>query len=728
MGKAEKRYDTLAAARDWKHSANGNSVKAMNILEIFGENILTLENLKERLPQAIWKDLKSTIEEGTKLDNETSEAVAIAMKDWAAEKGATHFSHWFQPLTGLTAEKHDGFITPTSEGGAISEFSGKDLIQGEPDASSFPTGGLRQTFEARGYTAWDPTSPAFIMENKNGSYLCIPTAFASWTGEALDHKTPLLRSVDALNKQAKRALSLFGAETKRVNASVGCEQEYFLVDQEFYYRRPDLMTAGRTLVGAKPPRGQELDDHYFGSIPDRVLAFMLDAEKEMYRLGIPVKTRHNEVAPSQYEIAPVFESCNIAADHQQLLMIILKKIARKYGMECLLHEKPYDGLNGSGKHLNWSVGTGEGMNLLEPGENPHENRLFLFFFAAVLKAVFENQDLLRISVASAANDNRLGGHEAPPAIISVYIGKQMEEIIDTLRNGGASTAKQGGLLGLGTPVLPSIPKHVGDRNRTSPFAFTGNKFEFRAVGAGQSVSFPATVLNTIMADALDQMCTTLEDTMKKDISFDKSLAKLLKAVFDESHPVVFNGDGYSVDWEREAEERGLLNLPDTMSALPLLTDEKNINLFRKHSVLNQRELFSRQQIWAAQYMTTVNIEADTVEDMAKTMIYPAAIRTMNELAENIKRVGGDTGLDTSGAEAMLQKVNSGLNDLNTALIRLREEVLAEQELSTIERAKSVSEKIVPLMKDIRDAIDFLERYTADDYWPLPVYREMLFVK
>lgn len=728
MGKTEKRYDTLAAARDWQKETNGHTVKPMNFLEIFGENILTLEDLKERLPQSIWKDLKLTVAEGAKLNTEAADAVAKAMKDWAAEKGATHYSHWFQPLTGLTAEKHDGFITPTANGGAISEFSGKDLIKGEPDASSFPTGGLRQTFEARGYTAWDPTSPAFIMENKNGSYLCIPTAFASWTGEALDHKTPLLRSLEALSKQAMRALKLFGTDSKRVTASVGCEQEYFLVDQEFFYRRPDLMTTGRTLIGAKPPRGQELDDHYFGSIPDRVLAFMLDAEKEMYRLGIPIKTRHNEVAPSQYEIAPVFESCNIAADHQQLTMIILKRTARKYGMECLLHEKPYDGLNGSGKHLNWSVSTGEGMNLLEPGEDPQENRQFLFFFTAVLKAVFENQDLLRISVASAANDNRLGGHEAPPAIISVYIGKQLEDILEALRNGGASSVEKGGLLGLGTPVLPSFSKHAGDRNRTSPFAFTGNKFEFRAVGSGQSISFPATVLNTIMADALDSMCAELEASMEQDNSFDESLASVLKKALDKSQAIVFNGDGYSVDWEHEAKDRGLLNLPDTMDALPLLTDEKNINLFRKHSVLNQRELFSRQEIWAEQYLTTINIEADMIEEMAKTMIFPAAIRTMNELGENIKWVGDLAGLETFGAEAMLKRVNNGLNEMSKALVTLREEVLAEKDLSTMEHAKSVNQRILPVMKNIRDAVDLLERYTADDYWPLPVYREMLFVK
>src|SRR5690625_2036580 len=506
-----QRYDALAAVKNWTPVKNGEF--SSQITDIFGENTLTVNDLKERLPKSAWEELNQTIEEGKELNSKVADAVALAMKEWATEKGATHFTHWFQPLTGATAEKHDSFITPNRGGGAVSEFSGKDLIHGEPDASSFPNGGLRQTFEARGYTAWDPTSPAFIMENQNGSYLCIPTAFASWTGEALDHKTPILRSNETLSKQARRALKLFNVDTKRVSSTVGCEQEYFLVDQEFYYRRPDLMTAGRTLIGAKPPRGQELDDHYFGSIPERVLSFMLEAEKELYRLGIPVKTRHNEVAPSQYEIAPIFENSNIAADHQQIMMIILKRTARKYGFECLLHEKPYDGLNGSGKHLNWSLSTREGMNLLEPGDNPHDNMQFLFFFSAVLKAVYEHQDLLRISVAHAGNDHRLGANEAPPAIISAYIGDRLQDVINQLLEGNLRESKQSGLLGLGTPVLPSLPKHAGDRNRTSPFAFTGNKFEFRAVGSSQSISFPTAVLNTVVADALDEMCTQLEDKM-----------------------------------------------------------------------------------------------------------------------------------------------------------------------------------------------------------------------
>ncbi|MDZ7714704.1 MAG: glutamine synthetase III [Balneolaceae bacterium] len=726
MTKAMRRYDTLAAARNWTPKANGKPAERMNITEIFGENTLQLDDLKERLPKAVWQDLNKTISEGEELNSKVAEAVAVTMKDWATEKGATHYTHWFQPLTGLTAEKHDSFITPNQGGGALAEFSGKELIQGEPDASSFPNGGLRQTFEARGYTAWDPTSPAFIMENQNGSYLCIPTAFASWTGEALDHKTPLLRSIEALDKQAKRALDLFDVSAKRVSSTVGCEQEYFLVDQEFFYRRPDLMTASRTLVGAKPPRGQELDDHYFGSIPERVLSFMLEAEKELYKLGIPVKTRHNEVAPSQFEIAPIFEKCNIAADHQQLMMITLKKVARKYGMECVLHEKPFDGVNGSGKHLNWSMSTDSGMNLLEPGDNPHDNMQFLFFFAAILRGVFENQDLLRISIAHAGNDHRLGANEAPPAIISAYIGDQLEDVISQLLNGGLKESKQGGLLGLGTPVLPSLPKHAGDRNRTSPFAFTGNKFEFRAVGSSQSISFPIVVLNTIVADAIDQLCTKLEKEMESS-SLEEALGTVLRETLGETKDIVFNGDGYSQDWEDEAEKRGLLNLRTTMDALPKLTDEKNISLFEKHKVLNEREIHSRQEIWAEQYLTTINIEADTTEAMAKTMIYPAAVRYMNELSENVERIDR-LGLAPTGSSAMLNKVNDGLNDLGKALENLRKVVLAVEGDEVIDKATQVKDSVIPAMNEIRDAVDYLERHTADDYWPLPIYREMLFVK
>lgn len=726
MTQSTRRYDTLAAAKGWKPTENGE-IKNMNITEIFGENTLSLDGLKERLPKESWKGLKKTIEEGEPLDISVADAVAVAMKDWATEKGATHFTHWFQPLTGFTAEKHDSFITPNVGGGALAEFSGKELIQGEPDASSFPSGGLRQTFEARGYTAWDPTSPVFLVENMNGTYLAIPTVFASWTGDALDHKTPLLRSIEALDKQAKRALKHFEVDARRVVSTVGCEQEYFLIDQEFFYRRPDFMTSSRTLVGAKPPRGQEMDDHYFGSIPERVLSFMLDAERELYRLGIPVKTRHNEVAPSQYEIAPIFETCNIAADHQQLMMLTLKRVAKKYGLECLLHEKPFDGINGSGKHLNWSLSTSTGINLLDPGDNPHKNMRFLFFFAAVMRAVYKHQDLLRISIASAGNDHRLGANEAPPAILSAFVGEQLEDVVHQLLNGGLKESKQGGLLGLGSPVLPKIPLHAGDRNRTSPFAFTGNKFEFRAVGSNQSISFPIVVLNTIVADAIEELCNELDKTVEEE-GLEKSLAKVLRKSFSESKDIIFNGDGYSDAWEKEAEKRGLLNLRSTADALPKLTDKKNLDLFNRFNILSEREVYSRQEIWAEQYVTTLNIEIDTTEAMARTMIFPAAVRYINELSETVRSTS-ELKLKNSGSESMLKIVNEALNDLGAALEKLRDvQAKIDNGEDTLKKGKEYREKIFPVMTEIRDSVDLLERYVADDYWPLPIYREMLFVK
>ncbi len=725
MSKVTPRYNTLAAAQNWMPAPNGQTAQ-MDVAEIFGQNTLTLEKLQERLPKSAWKSLRRTMDEGQSLDIEVADAVAIAMKDWATEKGASHFTHWFQPLTGLTAEKHDSFITPNQGGGVIAEFSGKDLIQGEPDASSFPSGGLRATFEARGYTAWDPTSPAFIVENPNGTYLCIPTAFASWTGEALDHKTPLLRSVEALDQAAKDALELFDVKTVRVNSTVGCEQEYFLIDQEFYYRRPDLVTSGRTLVGAKPPKGHELDDHYFGSIPDRVLAFMLEAEKVLYKLGIPVKTRHNEVAPSQYEIAPIFELANVAADHQQITMMVLQRVAKKYGFECLLHEKPFDGVNGSGKHMNWSMATTEGMNLLEPGDTPHDNMQFMFFCTAVLKAVYKHQDLLRISIAHAGNDHRLGANEAPPAIISAYIGEQLMDVVDQLIEGNVTGSKESGLMGLGTPVLPHLPKHAGDRNRTSPFAFTGNKFEFRALGSSQSVSFPIVVLNTAVAEAIEDLTDQLKSELKKS-KLEKALAKVLKKNLKDCSPIIFNGDGYSEAWQKEAAERGLLNLKTTMDALPYLTQKKNIDLFKKYKVLNKREVHSRLEIWVEQYLTKRTIEVDTIESVAKTMVYPAAIRYINELAAAVDR-GNTLNIDNSGARDMLDKVNGGLNKLNTALDKLAETQQKLKAKDLIEHATKFKDEVLPIAEEIRDAVDFLERYCADDYWPLPVYREMLFIK
>lgn len=731
MSKTYKRFDALEAvtkAEDKLTQRNGSGKIDMNIAKIFGENCLSIDTLKERLPKSVWKVLKKTIRDNEPLEFDVADAVAVVMKEWATEKGATHYTHWFQPLTGATAEKHDSFITPNQGGGAITQFSGNDLMRGEPDASSFPSGGLRPTFEARGYTAWDPTSPAFIIDNGNGSTLCIPTVFASWKGESLDFKTPLLRSVEALNKQAIRALKLFGEDDVTwVNSTGGYEQEYFLIDQEYFYRRPDLLTSGRTLFGAKPPRGQELDDHYFGSIPERILSFMFEAEKELYKIGVPVKTRHNEVAPGQFEIAPVFEKANIAADHQQLTMITLKKVARKYGLVCLLHEKPFAGLNGSGKHANWSMVTSKGQNLLEPGDNPHDNRQFLFFFTATLKAVHDYQGLLRASIASAGNDHRLGANEAPPAILSAYVGEQLEDVAQQLKKGEVTGSKDGGLLGLGIPVLPTIPKHAGDRNRTSPFAFTGNKFEFRAVGSEQTVSFPTTILNTIVAGAIDELSTAVENKLSSGSDLESALREVFKDTYTEIENILFHGDGYSDDWQKEAEKRGLLNLKTTLDALPQLTDEKNVKLFENYDVLSHRELESRLEIYLEQYFIKLNIEAETTEDIVRTMIVPATIRYLNEVIAVNDR-GKTTGLDIASTMTLAEEVNGELANLLKAVDKLRE-VNEDLGGDTIpEKATHLSKVVLPEMNKVREIADKLEKLVPDDYWPLPSYREMLFVK
>ncbi|MDZ7268002.1 MAG: glutamine synthetase III [candidate division KSB1 bacterium] len=699
-----------------------------DINSIFGEHTFNSEVMRDKLPKETFQSLMATIEKGQPLDPKLADVVALAMKEWAVEHGATHFTHWFQPLTGLTAEKHDSFVTPNVGGGAIARFSGKDLIQGEPDASSFPSGGIRATFEARGYTAWDPTSPAFIMKNHHGATLCIPTAFASWTGEALDHKVPLLRSMEALNQQALRALALFGVKNvHKVYTTVGSEQEYFLIDEEFYYRRPDLVTTGRTLFGAKPPRGQELEDHYFGSIPERVLAFMTDVEYQLYRLGVPVKTRHNEVAPAQYEIAPIFENSNLAADHQQMMMQVMRNTARRYGLVCLLHEKPFAGINGSGKHNNWSMSTDTGINLLDPGETPHDNMQFLFFCAAVIKAVDEYQDLLRASVAHAGNDHRLGANEAPPAIISVFLGEQLEDIFKQIEKGRPEASKSKDLLGLGSPVLPHLPRHAGDRNRTSPFAFTGNKFEFRAVGASQSISFPNTVLNTIVAAAIDEMATAIEKHLHNKMPFEQALHTVLKEVIHNHKRIIFNGDNYTPEWHQEAERRGLWNLRNSLDAFERLHDEKNVKLFEKYRVLNRRELEAREEILFDQYFKTINIEAETTALMAQTMILPAAVRYLHDLsqtAETLKR----NGLTPAGVLRTLQEINACTNDFREALDRLLV-VNAELGGDTVHsKAYHMRDHVMPAMNEVRAAAARLEKALPDDYWPLPIYSEMLFVK
>jgi glutamine synthetase len=699
----------------------------MDIEKIFGTNTFGLTEMKARLPKTTYKALLNTIESGAELDPSLADAVAIAMKEWALEKGATHFTHWFQPLTGATAEKHDSFVTPNVGGGAVAEFSGKDLVQGEPDASSFPSGGLRATFEARGYTAWDPTSPAFIVETGTGCYLAIPTAFASWTGDALDTKIPLLRSNHALAAQTHRALKLFGVDAKYVGATLGPEQEYFLIDEDYFYRRPDLIATGRTLFGAKPPRGQELEDHYFGSIQDRVLAFMMDVEKELYKLGVPVKTRHNEVAPGQFEMAPIYEQANIAADHQHLVMIALRRLAPKYGLVALLHEKPFAGVNGSGKHLNWSFAT-EDQNLLEPGDNPHDNIQFLFFCFAVLRAVERHQDLLRAAVAYAGNDHRLGANEAPPAIISVFLGDQLADIFEQIElTGDAKTSKKGGLMGLGSPVLPRLPKHAGDRNRTSPFAFTGNKFEFRALGASQSISFAATILNTIVAESIDELVNELEPLISKENDIELALEKLITRDIKTVKRIILNGDGYSEAWHKEAEKRGLLNLRTTLDAIPKLSADKNKKLFEKYGVLTPREVEAREEIAFDQYFKTVNIEGETTAEMAQTMVLPAAVRYLNEVLEAADRTKA-LGLKPEGKHKLIGTVNDLVNELVESLDDL---VKQNHELGGDDihsKAHHMRDNIIPAMTRVRSAVDRLEKVLPDDVWPLPRYRDMLFVR
>ena len=599
--------------------------------DLFSANVFDKKVMKERLPKSIYNSLLTTIESGEPLDPSLADVVASAMKDWALERGATHYAHVFFPLTGATAEKHDSFFSPDGEGGAFAEFNGSQLIQGEPDGSSFPTGGIRQTFEARGYTIWDVTSPAYILENPNGTTLCIPTAFVSWTGEALDKKTPVLRSMQALNRQVQRVLKVFGHEDGAFVASTaGPEQEYFLIDRRFFFLRPDLLNAGRTLFGAKPPKGQEFDDHYFGAINERVLAFMHDSERELLKLGIPVKTRHNEVAPGQYEIAPTFESANLATDHQQLTMITLRRVAEKYGLTCLTHEKPFAGINGSGKHVNWSLGSSSQGNLLDPGDTPHDNAQFLVFCAAVIRAVYKHQGLLRSVVASAGNDHRLAANEAPPAIMSIFLGDQLTDVFEQVKDGGATTSIEKTHLTVGVDVLPALPKDAGDRNRTSPFAFTGNRFEFRAVGSNQSIAGPLVAMNTIVAESIDYCATVLEKATKGNPeALHGAVQSLLSDIINECSPIIFNGDGYSEEWHEEAAKRGLLNLKTTADALPCLQGEAVLELFEKYDVLSEREMESRFETYLEQYCMTVQVEANLTVEMAKTMILPAVMRYQN---------------------------------------------------------------------------------------------------
>ncbi|MFC4947383.1 glutamine synthetase III [Pseudonocardia sp. GCM10023141] len=693
--------------------------------EVFGANVFSKAVMQKRLPKSVFKSVIATIEHGAKLDPVVADAVASAMKDWALEKGATHYAHVFYPLTGLTAEKHDSFLEPVSDGSALAEFAGKTLIQGEPDASSFPSGGLRNTFEARGYTGWDVTSPAYVLENPNGNTLCIPTVFVSMTGEALDHKTPLLRSQQAMGIHAKRILALFGHEQlDHIVSFCGPEQEYFLVDRHFFLARPDLLNAGRTLFGAKPPKGQEFDDHYFGAIPERVLGFMMDTERELFKLGIPAKTRHNEVAPGQFEVAPMFERANVASDHQQLLMTTFKTIAKKHGMECLFHEKPFDGVNGSGKHVNFSLGNNDVGSLFVPGDTPHENAQFLVFCAAVIRAVHRNAGLLRASVASATNDHRLGANEAPPAIISIFLGDQLADVFEQIAKGAATSSKSKGTMLIGVDTLPALPTDPGDRNRTSPFAFTGNRFEFRAPGSLQTVAAPMVVLNTIMAESLDHCADVLEAAVAAGTDFDAAVQTLLTEIITEHGAVVFNGDGYSDMWQTEAAARGLPNLRTTLDALPELVTEPAMELFEKYRVFNHREMHSRYEIGLEQYALTIGVEARLTLEIGSTQILPAAVRHQTEIALN---VGALSAAGVESDPSVLLEATTPLTALRAGLAELRKALGGEPGESALTAAEHARDALLPAMAAVRAAADQLEGVVADDLWPLPSYQEMLYI-
>ena len=703
------------------------SAATKKMTDEFGSLTFNDEAQRGRLPKDVYRALRRAIAHGEPIDPSVADTIASALKDWAVEHGATHYTHWFQPMTGITAEKHDSFLSPTSDGRAVAEFAGKELIKGEPDASSFPSGGMRSTFEARGYTAWDPTSPPWLLVTPNGTTLVIPTAFVSWTGEALDKKTPLLRSMEALSHQAVRILKLFGSRAQRVFTTCGPEQEYFLIDQQFYFNRPDLINAGRTLFGAKPPKGQEMEDQYFGSIPDRVLAFMHELEHELYRVGVPVKTRHNEVAPSQYEIAPVFENANVATDHQMMTMEMMRRVAPKYGLACLLHEKPFAGVNGSGKHLNWSMSDDLGNNLLSPGETPHDNIQFLVFCAAVLRAVNKYQGLLRYAIASAGNDHRLGANEAPPAILSIFLGDMLTDIFGQIENGGAKSTKPGGILDTGVSVLPKLPRDAGDRNRTSPFAFTGNKFEFRAVSAGQSIAFPNIALNVAVTEALDYIATELEKTQKDGKKLDAAVKSLLTKMIKENKRIIFNGNNYSAEWEKEAAKRGLLNHRTSVDAYPELLKPEVVKTFEKYKVLNERELRARFDVALEQYNKTVNIEAQLMVLMANRYILPAAYRYQTQVAETVtavKAVGGSAKEAKKALDKILSLTESGKVTVDKLQHLLEHDGNGDAE----KHAKYFRDKVIPNMVALREIGDSLESVVPHDLWPLPTYREMLFVR
>ena len=696
-----------------------------SITSLFGSNVFNEAVMRERLPKTIFKSLKKTIDGLQDLEPEIANVVANAIKDWAIEKGATHFCHWFQPMTGLTAEKHDSFISPTSDGKTMMEFSGRELIQGEPDASSFPSGGLRATFEARGYTAWDCTSPVFIKSNGNNTTLYIPSAFCSYIGQALDKKTPLLRSMDALNKQAMRVLKALGNKTSsKVGATLGAEQEYFLVDRKFAEKRLDLVLTGRTLFGAPSPRGQEQDDHYFGTIHERVASYMNEVNKELWKLGVSAKTQHNEVSPGQYELAPVFATVNVATDHNQLTMETLQKVALRHDFVCLLHEKPFNGVNGSGKHNNWSMVTDDGINLLEPGKTPHDNMVFLVILCAVVKAVDKYAKLLRASVANAGNEHRLGANEAPPAIVSIFLGDQLNDIFDQLANGELKTSKNGGELKLGVSTLPELPKDSTDRNRTSPFAFTGNRFEFRMAGSTQSIAGPNFVLNTIVAEILSEIADELEGV--KNIK--SAIQKLLQKIATEHSKVIFNGDNYSSEWVEEAEKRGLPNICSTVESLRTIMDEENVEVFSKHRVLTKAELHARTDILLEGYSMSINIEARTMLDMGKKQILPAAVTYSGKLSDSINSIS-NAGSAVDAQKKMLDKVCDLVNSLYDNVESLEAVTNKVSNMGDIiKQAEKYHEEVIPAMNKVRNDADELEKIVDAEIWPLPTYAEMLFLR
>lgn len=692
--------------------------------EIFGSLVFNDTAQKQFLSKDVYKKFRATTIKGEPLDASIADQVAQGMKEWALSHGATHYTHWFVPLTGLTAEKHDSFLEPTLEGGAIAEFEGKTLIKGEPDASSFPSGGSRSTFEARGYTAWDPTTPAFIQKEVNGATLTIPTAFVSYTEEALDHKTPLLRSLESLSTQAIRLLRIFGNKTaKRVHTNMGPEQEYFLIDRKYFELRPDLIASGRSLFGAPPYRGQELEDHYFGAIKERILAFMMDLDRELWRYGIPSKTRHNEVAPAQFEMAPLFEKSSAAADHNMIVMELLRKVALRYGLVCLLHEKPFAGINGNGKHNNWSMATDEGENLLDPGKTPHANAQFLAFLVATIAGVDKYAELLRIGISGPGNDHRLGANEAPPAIISIFLGDQLQDIVNQLEKGPATSSKSGGTMELGVSILPPLPKDATDRNRTSPFAFTGNKFEFRAVGSTAPIYWPNTILNTIVAEAIDRIATKLE----KGGDLNKTLAAVLQEEIKEHKKVLFNGNGYSADWHAEAQKRGLPNLKSTVDALKAMPKKEYKELFSKYKVLNEKEYESREEIMWERYVKVVNIEANATVDIAQNQILPAVLKYQSKLAQTIQVTSAVVKAGQKGQIALLEEITKGASELYESIEALDKLIESANGGSSLHQmAASFKDSVIPGMLKVREIADWLEGIVDDDLWPLPKYREMLF--